>query len=340
MKRICSFTLALVCLFCLFPICALASNTISTATYDEINQYYLPEEESFIASLALNDQTLEGDIPAIIVEDRTLVPVRLVAEALNLQVTWVDATRQVLLQGDDDLIILTLGSETALVNGTEEPLPDGIPATLIRYQGVGYTMVPLRFVSEALGAEVLWDNDTRTAFIYTQDTDIEDEPLEDSSYITSIEYNGTSVVVLTTTPYPEYNVIDLGDRIAIDFTNAILSGTENTLVVEDTVISQVRYAQYNGSEYEEENSVRVVLDLYEGYYLSPHIELRSTAEGLVITSNDVALDEPWTTPITPEAFTIVLDPGHGGTQPGAFYYDIAEKDINLTVSFLVEEMLL
>ncbi|UQT47272.1 copper amine oxidase N-terminal domain-containing protein [Flavonifractor plautii] len=96
---------------------------------------------------------------------RTLVPVRLIAERLGASVTWVPETRQVILLREESTIVLTLGSATALVNGQAMELPGGVPAGVVKWEGRESTMVPLRFVSEQLGATVDWDNDTFTAIL-------------------------------------------------------------------------------------------------------------------------------------------------------------------------------
>lgn len=54
-------------------------------------------------------------------------------------------------------IVLYIGDVTATVNG-QATLLDAAP----EIKGVGYTMVPLRFVSESLGYQVEWDDDTRS----------------------------------------------------------------------------------------------------------------------------------------------------------------------------------
>ena len=71
--------------------------------------------------------------------------------ALGADVTWVPETRQAILMQGERLMVLTLGSATALVDGQEVPLPDGIPAGVVKWEGKESTMVPLRFVSEQLG---------------------------------------------------------------------------------------------------------------------------------------------------------------------------------------------
>ena len=65
--------------------------------------------------LTLNGETLSGDVPSMIIDGRTLVPVRLVGEALSAQVLWVQQTGQVILKRGEDLIVLTLDSDSAVV---------------------------------------------------------------------------------------------------------------------------------------------------------------------------------------------------------------------------------
>jgi hypothetical protein len=81
--------------------------------------------------------------------DRTLVPVRFVSEALGAKVEWIAETRQVVIKDGGKEIILTLGSKNVLVNGQTTAI-DCAPTTL----PPGRTFVPLRFVSETLGATV------------------------------------------------------------------------------------------------------------------------------------------------------------------------------------------
>jgi len=80
---------------------------------------------------------------------RTLVPLRFVGEALGAQVVWDAKTRQVTITEEGKVIVLTLGSAEVQVNGVKQTI-DCAPATL----PPGRTFVPLRFVSEALGAKV------------------------------------------------------------------------------------------------------------------------------------------------------------------------------------------
>jgi len=99
------------------------------------------------------------DVPATILNGRTLVPIRFVSEALGARVTWDQDTQEVTVTLDGKTIILTVDSETAWVNGSRKKL-DTNP--LIRD---GRTLVPIRFLAENFGGDVAWDSETSTVTI-------------------------------------------------------------------------------------------------------------------------------------------------------------------------------
>lgn len=90
---------------------------------------------------------------------RTLVPLRFIGENLGLAVEWKAPTKEVRVSGKGVEIRLWVGQHRALVNGREQEL-DTVP--VIR---AGRTMVPLRFVAEAMGLAVHWDGPSRTVFL-------------------------------------------------------------------------------------------------------------------------------------------------------------------------------
>ena len=120
-------------------------------------------------SLVLDGEALETDIPAFILDNRTLVPVRVVSEGLGATVTWKQDTQQIQIENGRTYITLTIGSAEAVVDGKSVQLPDGVPATMAAdgtaAGSLTRTMVPLRFVSEQLGAAVDFDNETSTVFV-------------------------------------------------------------------------------------------------------------------------------------------------------------------------------
>lgn len=87
---------------------------------------------------------------------RVLVPLRGVFEMMGAHVKWDDDSQTVFANRNDTEVELTIGSNNATVNG-RAVLMD-VPAQLIG----GSTFVPLRFLSESLGARVDFDDATNT----------------------------------------------------------------------------------------------------------------------------------------------------------------------------------
>lgn len=94
-------------------------------------------------------------------EGRIMVPVRGVLEKIGANVDWAPETQRVTCNSGDIDIVLHIGDKMAKVNGQMVQLD--VPAQTIG----GHTMVPLRFLSESLGAKVRWDGDEQTVFIMT-----------------------------------------------------------------------------------------------------------------------------------------------------------------------------
>ncbi len=117
----------------------------------------LPLEAAPDISVYVNGQRLNQS--PVSVKGSTLVPLRGIFEALGATVVWDGPARTVRAQKDATSIELVLDSPYALVNGQARRLD--VPATVIG----GLTMVPLRFIGEALGAKVEWQGATRTVLI-------------------------------------------------------------------------------------------------------------------------------------------------------------------------------
>ena len=98
------------------------------------------------------------------VNGRVLVPLRGVLEQMGAYVDWEPAGQLVTAQRGDTTIELRIGSTTARVNNS--PVSLDVPAEIYR----GNTMVPLRFMSEALGADVRWEPNQYAVVINTGST--------------------------------------------------------------------------------------------------------------------------------------------------------------------------
>ena len=71
----------------------------------------------------LNDTFLKTDVEPIIVNGRTLVPIRTLSEALNLPIHYDNATKTAFIQKDGKTIELPLGYNVAVVNGIINAIP-------------------------------------------------------------------------------------------------------------------------------------------------------------------------------------------------------------------------
>lgn len=94
-------------------------------------------------------ESVVNDVAPVIVNERTMLPARFVAEALGAKVLWDSNTRTVSIIGEK-AIAITIGSDTAYVNGVAVKLDS--PAFIADDR----TYLPLRFIAENLGADVEW----------------------------------------------------------------------------------------------------------------------------------------------------------------------------------------
>ncbi len=99
-----------------------------------------------------------GTVP-VMQNDRTLVPVRAVIEAMGGSVNWDGETQTTLLEYNGDIIALTVGSTTAFFNETANTL-DVAPVVMN-----DRTMLPIRFIAESFQFEVGWEQETQTVTI-------------------------------------------------------------------------------------------------------------------------------------------------------------------------------
>lgn len=115
--------------------------------------------ESNNISIVINGAAQEYDQPPVIKNGTTLVPLRGIFETLGASVTWNSQTKSIKGIKGDTTINLILGSDIAVVNN--ETVQLSLEAQVIG----GRTFVPLRFVSESLGADVRWEGLTKTIYI-------------------------------------------------------------------------------------------------------------------------------------------------------------------------------
>ena len=119
--------------------------------------------------IRLNGELVEMDAKPFIENDRVLVPLRGVFKKMGAIVEWIQEEQAVVVSGDSLTVRLIVGRDSAEVVrlGGAEPVTEtvrlDVPARIVE----GRTFIPVRFVAEALGADVTWDDAHRTVVIET-----------------------------------------------------------------------------------------------------------------------------------------------------------------------------
>ena len=103
-------------------------------------------------NMFVNGKSYEKDAAPVIMNDRTLVPIRFVTESLGGEVKWNAETKEVTLVIDGKEIKMTIGKNLEKY---------GVAPVIISDR----TFVPIRFVADELGAETEWDDTTKTVTI-------------------------------------------------------------------------------------------------------------------------------------------------------------------------------
>jgi len=130
----------------------------------------------------LDGNRLTFDVPPQIMNDRTMVPLRAIFEAMGASVDWEGSTQTVTATKDDTVVVLVIGNTSPTINGQVVEIDQ--PGVVID----GRTLAPLRFIGEAFGGKVDWDGPTQTVTItsgagttqstqQTQPTQPEDTPV-------------------------------------------------------------------------------------------------------------------------------------------------------------------
>lgn len=138
-----------------------STGTSATGSHSQTPQASLPTSDPL--TVYVNGKKQSYDPAPMLVNNRAIVPLRALFETLGAKVNWDDKTRTATASKGNVTISLQLDVAKATVNGKTVKL-DAAPQVV-----QGRIMVPVRFVSETLGAQVVWDNATRSIKITKKD---------------------------------------------------------------------------------------------------------------------------------------------------------------------------
>lgn len=128
---------------------------------NSVDFYDLINEDMDAMKVLIDDKRVYYDEQPRMENGRTLVPLRKTAEALDMQVSWDDATQTVTAMKQGKEIKLKINDDTVYVNG--EAVKIDVPARIVN----GRTLIPLRFIGENLDSGVAWDAPNNAVWITT-----------------------------------------------------------------------------------------------------------------------------------------------------------------------------
>lgn len=115
--------------------------------------------KSDVISVFVNDEKVNFDVNPMLINNRTMVPVRAIFEALGATVTWDNDTQTAKGVLDDVIVEITIGSTILFKNG--KPVELDSPAVIVS----GRTLVPVRAIAESYDCDVTWYGETQVVEI-------------------------------------------------------------------------------------------------------------------------------------------------------------------------------
>ncbi len=319
--------------------------------------------------LFVNNEELVCDVEPVIINSRTMVPVRGIFEKLNAEVSWNDMLNQVIITSEDSIIIITVNSNVAYLNSKIVYL-DSAPVIIN-----GRTLVPVRFISESIGYDVDWDGTTRTVWISKPENDSGNKKDEQaatevkkennpenkepsfSANITSIKVRQnkekTEIAVnITKKIQPKISVLESPDRLVVDFNEVYQTCADEKIKNAPYPIKEIRWAKhdtYSRIVVESEKKIKYSYEYKSENEFVITVETSETSDSSASDNKTTDKNSTSEKDKAPETSkkpvanisgvpTVIVDAGHGGRDSGAVGRNedgevvLSEKDVCLDIA--------
>ena len=309
-----------------------------------------------IFSLSVNGKQLNNlPLEPIIFNERALVPVREVFEALGATVLYDGKTKKITVMYNGKKSVIQIGSEDAEIDGKKVKIPEGVTPKLIAKWGESAkTMVPVRFVSDSVGLIVEFDV-SKGLIMVREDKPETEKPPENTSENQPV--------------MPQNKITDISATESEGVVTIKVKASEKVAKMTEPIVTQsgVLYVDVENLGYKvsnkqqinlgavlavrlglHENSVRIAVDTEEMYDYDVsasgnYITFKIAKEGAEIVPDTEEEEKPEEeepkeeeqiprkkpSELSGGKIYVVLDAGHGGTDPGASGRLMTEEELSV-----------
>ncbi len=283
----------------------------------------------------LDGHSLSTEMSPVLTNGRLFLPARDIIEALGGRITWFPALKLLNIKVGEREISLVMDISEAELNGKVISLETS--PRIIQNR----VMIPVDVIHLLMDIEINWDKNSEKLNMIRQ-----------RPFLTGIRNythpEKTRIVIDMSEPTPYYvSTLNNPDRIVVDVNGSVskLDSQMQEVFIDDTLIDRVRTGQFD------QNTARVVLDLkdkleYQAFDLSSpqRIVIDILNPGGQIAEENISAEMVEETVLSGKQgngeFVVVIDPGHGGSQPGAIGPNgLKEKDVVLDISLQLRKIL-
>jgi len=299
---------------------------------------YILAEQADI-KVYIDGTIVNTEIEPALINGRIFLPARDIVEMLGGRITWFPALK---------LLNINIGNrEVSVVINIQEAEVDGKKISLETAPDIikNRVMIPIEVIHLLGDIQVDWNSSSRELKI------IRNRPFITS--IRSFAHSDKTRIVLDISEKTPFNVLTLSnpDRLVIDLDGSIsqLDSDYKEINVNDPLVKKIRTGQFN------KNTVRVVLDLQDNYEYNvfdlanpPRIVadiLKPPGQIAELNQDSGQNSEPAEQSVNvgdeeKDDYVVVIDPGHGGKDPGAIGSGgLKEKEVVLDIALKLRKLL-
>ncbi|MBR0277132.1 MAG: peptidylprolyl isomerase [Clostridia bacterium] len=272
---------------------------LSTCAYAKTMEFTIGDTNVSIREGEIS--SIQSEVAPYTINDRTMVPVRIVSETFGANVNWDEALQKVTITDGEKVISLVLGSNIANING-DDAVMDVAPV-----ETNGRTLVPLRFISEYLGYNVKYVEATEQvivtdspvvmivggtdvtlnelSLIYNKYKSIYNSSFSDEEYLEQALYDVKNYVLLS----------DIAKKAGVTFNADSLDSIKESAKVNHEqqpafgLVSEYAYAislmelandyqYYIGAMVKEPTDEEIIKEYNDNYMAAKHILIESSTE--------------------------------------------------------------